>query len=160
MRTSGPAARTVCATAVATRSCTSSCGGGPNLFLVAPLDANTLAKFAVGLCDNCLTCVWRAWDPGRPLVIAPAMNTFMWETSDDAAAPAGPGRGRGCRHVPGHLDDVATVAQINARCKTFRIVGPQVKELACGDVGAGGMANVPDLVAAVDEMLAPQARPA
>ena len=78
-RTSGPAARTVGATAVATRSGTSSCGAGPNLFLVAPLDANTLAKFAIGLCDNCLTCVWRAWDPGRPLVIAPAMNTFMWE---------------------------------------------------------------------------------
>ena len=34
--------------------------------LVAPLDANTLAKFANGLCDNCLTCVWRAWDPARP----------------------------------------------------------------------------------------------
>src|SRR5687767_11250221 len=50
-----------------------------DLFLVAPLDANTLAKFATGLCDNCLTCVWRAWDPTRPVVLAPAMNTFMWE---------------------------------------------------------------------------------
>jgi len=66
----------------------------------------------------------------------------------------------GGAHVPGHLDDVATVAQINARCKTFRIAGPQVKELACGDVGPGGMAEVPDLVAAVDEMLAPSPRAA
>jgi phosphopantothenoylcysteine decarboxylase len=33
-----------------------------DILVVAPLDANTLAKLAVGLCDNCLTCVWRAWD--------------------------------------------------------------------------------------------------
>src|SRR5262249_44727762 len=32
-----------------------------DLFLLAPLDANTLAKLAHGLADNCLTCVWRAW---------------------------------------------------------------------------------------------------
>src|SRR6266545_3338519 len=50
-----------------------------DIFAIAPLDANTLAKLAVGLCDNCLTCVWRAWDPARPVVLAPAMNTLMWE---------------------------------------------------------------------------------
>ncbi|MBV9124154.1 MAG: phosphopantothenoylcysteine decarboxylase, partial [Planctomycetes bacterium] len=33
------------------------------VFLIAPLDANTLAKLANGLSDNCLTCIWRAWDP-------------------------------------------------------------------------------------------------
>src|SRR4051812_48835159 len=49
------------------------------ILVVAPLDANTLAKLAVGLCDNCLTCVWRAWDPAKPVVLAPAMNTLMWE---------------------------------------------------------------------------------
>jgi phosphopantothenoylcysteine decarboxylase len=125
-----------------------------DLFVVAPLDANTLAKFAGGLCDNCLTCVWRAWDPTRPLVVAPAMNTFMWEHPHTRrhlrtiAADAGAG------HVPGHLDEAATLAQINARSQTFRIVTPQVKELACGDVGAGGMADVTAVVAAVDELLA------
>ena len=50
-----------------------------DVFLIAPLDANTLAKLANGLSDNCLTCVWRAWDPARPVVLAPAMNTLMWE---------------------------------------------------------------------------------
>ena len=50
-----------------------------DLFLIAPLDANTLAKLACGLADNCLTCVWRAWDITRPVVLAPAMNTLMWE---------------------------------------------------------------------------------
>jgi len=49
-----------------------------DLFVIAPLDANTLGKLAAGLADNCLTCVWRAWDPERPAVLAPAMNTLMW----------------------------------------------------------------------------------
>jgi hypothetical protein len=42
--------------------------------VVAPLDANTLAKLAGGLCDNCLTCVWRAWERSRPVVVAPAIK--------------------------------------------------------------------------------------
>ena len=46
-----------------------------DLLLIAPLDANTLAKLAHGLCDNCLTCVWRAWDPSRPIVLAPAVGS-------------------------------------------------------------------------------------
>ena len=51
-----------------------------DLLIVAPLDANTLAKFALGLSDNCLTCVFRAWDFAKPVILAPAMNTFMWES--------------------------------------------------------------------------------
>jgi phosphopantothenoylcysteine decarboxylase len=125
-----------------------------DLLVVAPLDANTLAKFAVGLCDNCLTCVWRAWDPARPLVVAPAMNTFMWDHPHTRRHLRAIAADAGAAHVPGHLDDAATLAQINSRSKTFRIVGPQVKELACGDVGAGGMADVTDVVAAVEELLA------
>jgi phosphopantothenoylcysteine decarboxylase len=50
-----------------------------DLLAVAPLDANTLAKFACGLADNALTCVWRAWDPAKPVLLAPAMNTLMWQ---------------------------------------------------------------------------------
>src|SRR5262245_20486764 len=50
-----------------------------DLLVIAPLDANTLAKLAYGLSDNLLTCLYRAWDRRRPIVLAPAMNTFMWE---------------------------------------------------------------------------------
>jgi phosphopantothenoylcysteine decarboxylase len=131
-----------------------------DLLLVAPLDANTLAKFATGLCDNCLTCVWRAWDPARPTAVAPAMNTLMWDHPltrrhlRALAADAGAG------HVPGHLDGAATLAQINARSRTFRIVGPQVKVLACGDLGDGAMADVADIVAAAGELLARSIAPA
>jgi phosphopantothenoylcysteine decarboxylase len=129
-----------------------------DLFLVAPLDANTLAKFAGGLCDNCLTCVWRAWDPARPIVLAPAMNTFMWQHPLTRRHLRALAADFGAGHVPGHLDDAATMAQINARSRTFRVIGPQVKELACGDVGTGGMADLPELVAAVDELLRPEMR--
>ncbi|XP_042660155.1 phosphopantothenoylcysteine decarboxylase isoform X2 [Tyto alba] len=50
-----------------------------DVMLVAPLDANTLAKLANGICDNLLTCVIRAWDLSKPLLFCPAMNTAMWE---------------------------------------------------------------------------------
>lgn len=47
--------------------------------VIAPLDANTMAKIAQGLCDNLLTCIVRAWDVARPLVFCPAMNTHMYK---------------------------------------------------------------------------------
>ena len=57
-----------------------------DIAIVAPLAAHSLAKFATGLCDDPLSCVVRAWDlgyhesrPGKPLILAPAMNTAMWE---------------------------------------------------------------------------------
>ncbi len=129
-----------------------------NIFVLAPLDANTLAKLAVGLCDNCLTCVWRAWDTTRPVVLAPAMNTLMWQHPftrrhlRSLAADAGAG------HIPAHLADDALLQQINDRSPTLRIIGPVVKTLACGDTGTGAMAEVPDVIAVTQAMLArPQA---
>jgi len=103
-----------------------------DLFLVAPLDANTLAKFVNGLCDNCLTCVWRAWDRSRPVVVAPAMNTHMWE----------------------HPLTQRQLEALSIDTPRIRVIGPQVKELACGDVGTGGMAEIADLISAAEEMLA------
>ncbi|CAF0901325.1 unnamed protein product [Didymodactylos carnosus] len=51
-----------------------------DICLIAPLDANTLAKLSNGLCDNLLTNVVRAWDIRNKLVfLAPAMNTYMYE---------------------------------------------------------------------------------
>jgi phosphopantothenoylcysteine decarboxylase len=128
------------------------------LLLVSPLDANTLAKFATGICDNCLTCVWRAWDPARPIVIAPAMNTFMWEHPLTLRQLRALAAESGAGHVPGHLDDAATLAQINARSRTLRVVGPQSKLLACGDFGVGAMAEVSELVTAAEELLAQATR--
>jgi len=120
-----------------------------DLLLIAPLDANTLAKLAAGLADNCLTCVWRAWDPARPVVLAPAMNTLMWEhpltahhfrqLAQDAASEV----------VPALRDQDALVEWINAHCPKLRVVPPVSRRLACGDVGVGAMAALEAIVAAV-----------
>jgi phosphopantothenoylcysteine decarboxylase len=119
-----------------------------DLLVIAPLDANTLAKLAAGLCDNCLTCVWRAWEPARPALLAPAMNTLMWQHPATArqlrqlAADAGAAPPDGLS-----LDDL--VAWINERCAALGVVAPATKKLACEDVGVGALAGLGDIVAAV-----------
>ncbi|XP_006029147.1 phosphopantothenoylcysteine decarboxylase isoform X2 [Alligator sinensis] len=89
-----------------------------DLMLVAPLDANTLAKIANGICDNLLTCVIRAWDMTKPFLFCPAMNTAMWEHP-------------------------ITAEQIE-RLKGFGYteIPCVVKRLVCGDEGRGAMAEV------------------
>jgi phosphopantothenoylcysteine decarboxylase len=120
-----------------------------DIFAIAPLDANTLAKLAVGLCDNCLTCVWRAWDPAKPVVLAPAMNTLMWQHPFTRRHLRAIAADFGATHIPAHLEDEQLIAQINDRAKQLRIIAPVVKELACGDVGMGGLAEVESIVSAV-----------
>lgn len=54
-----------------------------HLLLIAPLTANTMAKVSHGMCDNLLTSVFRCWDikniKSKPIIVAPAMNTMMYE---------------------------------------------------------------------------------
>ncbi len=124
-----------------------------DLFAVAPLDANTLAKLVGGLADNCLTCVWRAWETARPVVLAPAMNTLMWEhpltvrhlrqlAEDEGEAP------------PAGMTLEALIGWMNRHCRRLRVVAPVSRVLACGDEGVGALAPVEEIVAAVEEMLA------
>jgi len=56
-----------------------SLGDWADLLLVAPLTADTLGKIARGACDNLLMSLVRAWHRDRPIILAPAMNTRMWE---------------------------------------------------------------------------------
>lgn len=90
--------------------------------VIAPLDANTLAKLRAGLCDNLLTCVYRAWDWSKPVVVAPAMNTLMWEN-----APT--------------QEQIADLKK-----RGVGVVDPVEKQLACADVGIGAMAAIEDIV--------------
>lgn len=84
--------------------------------IIAPLSANTLAKIANGLCDNLLTCIVRAWDfKNSPLLLAPAMNSCMWEN------PLTEKHLQICRELG------------------CTIIPPISKKLACGDVGLGAM---------------------
>lgn len=122
------------------------------LLLIAPLDANTLAKLACGLADNCLTCVWRAWDFNRPVVLAPAMNTLMWENPLTAAHLIALGSLLGTTSTeppPTDRQPASAAAWINRTNTRLRIVPPQSKQLACGDTGMGALAALEEIVSAV-----------
>jgi len=124
-----------------------------DLFLIAPLDANTLAKLAIGLCDNALTCVWRAWDWAKPVVLAPAMNTLMWTHPFTRKHLRSIAADFGAGHIPAHFDEENLIRQINDRAAKLRIVAPISKVLACGDLGVGAMAEVPEIVGIVEQLL-------
>jgi len=120
-----------------------------DLLIVAPLDANTLAKFALGISDNLLTCLFRAWDFSRPVILAPAMNTLMWESPVTL------------RHFRLLLEDRSSVPvptgwSLDQAPAVFArvvpgiiLVPPQAKRLACGDFGTGAMAEVFDIAEVV-----------
>ncbi|KAJ2157892.1 hypothetical protein GGF46_004178 [Coemansia sp. RSA 552] len=93
--------------------------------VVAPLDANTMAKVTGGFCDNLLTCVLRAWDMAKPRFVCPAMNPMMWEHPVTARQTAA-------------LEELG-----------FTIISPISKGLACGDVGMGAMAEPEEIAKAV-----------
>jgi phosphopantothenoylcysteine decarboxylase len=120
-----------------------------DILIVAPLDANTLAKFALGLSDNFLTCIFRAWDFAKPVILAPAMNTLMWDSPVTL------------RHLRQLLDDRVTgpipagwtlddaPAVFARHAPNIILVPPQSKRLACGDVGVGAMAEVTEIAEVV-----------
>jgi phosphopantothenoylcysteine decarboxylase len=124
------------------------------LFIIAPLDANTLAKLAQGFSDNCLTCVFRAWDFARPVVLAPAMNTLMWESPVTRRQLAQILADRGDGRAP----DGWTLAEADAvfarHAPGIVLVPPLSKRLACGDIGAGAMAEVAAIAEVVRGVLA------
>jgi phosphopantothenoylcysteine decarboxylase len=124
-----------------------------DLFVIAPLDANTLAKLALGLCDNCLTCVWRAWDPARPVVLAPAMNTLMWQHPATARHLRQLAEDAGVRELPADADLDGLLQSINTQTVRLRFVPPQVKRLACEDVGVGALAELDEIVTVCESLL-------
>ena len=52
-------------------------GRWADMMLVAPLSCNTLAKMAVGICDNLLLAVYLS--AACPVMLAPAMDEDMWK---------------------------------------------------------------------------------
>ncbi|XP_022786626.1 phosphopantothenoylcysteine decarboxylase-like isoform X1 [Stylophora pistillata] len=100
-----------------------------DIMIIAPLDANTMAKLANGLCDNLLTCTVRAWDLKKPLLFCPAMNTLMWEH-------------------PITSEQVERLINLG-----YTNVPPIKKTLACKDTGIGAMAEVTSIVAIVKDHL-------
>jgi len=96
-----------------------------DLLLVAPATADVLAKFAHGVADDFLTTLHLALT--APVVLAPAMNVNMWQ----------------------HAATQENVATLRAR--GVRIVEPSEGYLACGMVGAGRLAELEAILAAVRE---------
>ena len=103
-----------------------------HLLVIAPMSADLLAKVTGGLCDDLLTSVVRAWDVKRRIVAAPAMNQLMWE----------------------HPVTAKQVAVLVDEWEWFEVLMPQVKVLACGDVGQGGMCDWSEIVAVIENRLA------
>ena len=77
----------------------------------------SLKQIAGGLCDNLLTCIVRAWDYSKPLYVAPAMNTFMWNNP----------------LTKRHLEAISELG--------ITLIPSITKRLACGDYGNGAMAE-------------------
>ena len=82
-------------------------------------------QIAGGLCDNLLTSIIRAWDYGKPIFVAPAMNTFMWSNPLTE------------KHFMS-IDELG-----------ITLLPPVSKKLACGDSGTGAMADPSDILSCV-----------
>jgi phosphopantothenoylcysteine decarboxylase/phosphopantothenate--cysteine ligase len=101
-----------------------------DLMVFAPASANMLARLALGLADDLPSTVALATE--APILIAPAMNTVMWEKPI----------------VQQHL---ATLVERGAK-----LVEPASGLLACGEVGMGKLAPVATIVAAIEAALRPE----
>jgi phosphopantothenoylcysteine decarboxylase/phosphopantothenate--cysteine ligase len=93
------------------------------LLVVAPATADLLAKFALGLADDLLTTTYLAFT--GTVVLAPAMNTNMWN----------------------HAATQANIATLRARGHV--IVEPDEGLLACGMIGPGRLAEPVEIADAV-----------
>jgi phosphopantothenoylcysteine decarboxylase len=129
-----------------------------DILVIAPLDANTLAKLAMGICDNCLTCVYRAWDRSRPIVLAPAMNTLMWEHPSTVRHLRQICADLTGKEAPQLADGIELSKWINGQTQLLTVAIPVVKPLACADIGIGAMANRDELRSTISERLRRKSR--
>ena len=106
--------------------------GAADLIIVAPATADAIARFAAGMANDLLAAVVLATK--APILLAPAMNTNMWENP-------------------------ITQENLARLCRSGRVssVGPDAGDLACGWVGAGRMLDPEEILAAAAERLGPGA---
>lgn len=101
-----------------------------DLFLIAPISANTISKISNGICDNLLTSTYCAYK--KQVVLAPCMNTNMWEN------PA----------IQKNLTYLKSIG--------VKIVEPETGFLACGTEGKGRLADINTIFEAVKDCLVPK----
>lgn len=95
-----------------------------DVILVAPATADLMAKMAAGLADDLATTTLLATD--KPVIIAPTMNSQMW----------------------GHPATQRNLATL--RKDGIEVIPPGDGDLACGEVGSGRLAEVPVMIAALE----------
>lgn len=95
-----------------------------DLMIVAPASANTLAKFANGLCDNLLSAVYLS--AKCPVYFAPAMDLDMW------------------KHPATQKNIAALLSYGNI------MIQPGYGELASGLVGEGRMAEPEEIIGFIE----------
>ncbi len=101
-----------------------------DIMVIAPATANVLAKMAHGLSDDLLSALALSASGACPILIAPAMNTRMWE-------------------APATQANIATLASHG-----IHQVGPAAGALACGTAGVGRMSEPAEILQVASEMLA------
>lgn len=104
-----------------------------DLFLVAPATANIIAKFANGIADDFISSTYLA--STAPVLVAPAMNTTMWEQSATKR-------------------NIATLI-----ADGVRFVKPVSGQLACQTVGTGKLNDVESIVSQALALLDTTSRP-
>ena len=100
-----------------------------DLLLVAPATANKLAKLALGIADDALTCMALALNPGAKVLLAPAMNGKMW------------------LH-PATQQNVETLRRRGAE-----FIGPSEGMLSCGYEGVGRLWDVEQIARRATELV-------
>jgi len=98
-----------------------------DLFVIAPATANIMAKMAHGIADDMLSTTVLA--TRAPVLIAPAMNTGMWEN-------------------PATQENLQVL-----KARGVHFIGPEGGFLACGDSGAGRMSEPADIVEEIGRLL-------
>ena len=104
-----------------------------DLLVVAPATADLLAKMAAGLAGDLASTVLLATD--KPVLVAPAMNVRMWS----------------------HPATRANMATLAAR--GIHSIGPDEGAMACNEFGPGRLAEPPAILAAIEALLSPTAKP-
>ena len=99
-----------------------------DIMVIAPATANTISKIANGICDNLLTSIACAFK--KPILLAPAMNTGMWEN-------------------PFVQENLKKLSE-----NGYHILNPETGFLACGTDGKGRMVEVEDIFEKTSEILA------
>lgn len=100
-----------------------------DIFVIAPISANTISKIALGISDNLLTSTFCAFK--KPVIIAPCMNTNMWEN-------------------PAIIENLKILKQRN-----IKIIEPESGFLACGSYGKGRLQDINIIFEEVKNTLIP-----